>query len=148
MKMWRNNLFLLFLSVITLSFLYQIAYAHDEAPRVPADKLPIVTTMKNPVPIDEKSIAAGKALYFGTGACAGCHGELGKGDSTIGSRNFVDVAWQSVRTDGELFWAITEGTELGMIPFGDNLSAEDRWELVNYIRSLGKPVTTTANYEK
>ncbi len=34
--------------------------------------------------------------------------------------------------------AITEGTQFGMIAFDDNLTVKERWDLVNYIRALGK----------
>src|SRR3989304_9528313 len=53
-------------------------------------------------------------------------------------RNFTIPVWQKVRTDGEIFWIITNGTESGMPPFGDMLSDEEKWGLVNYIRELGK----------
>ena len=33
---------------------------------------------KNPIPPDEKSLAAGKAVY--AKECASCHGDAGKGD--------------------------------------------------------------------
>ena len=53
-------------------------------------------------------------------------------------RNFTLSGWQKVRSDGELFYVITNGTESGMPGFGDMLSDEEKWSLVNYIREFGK----------
>lgn len=158
MRRWKTSLLLLLLSA---SIYADNTNAHDEASvlkaRVPPDKLPMAKATKNPLPAGEKSVTAGKELYFGKGACASCHGDLGKGDGPTGQsfdprpRNFTDIEWQAVRTDGEIFWAIAEGTEFGMIAFGDNLSEEERWQLVNYIRSLGKsmaPMAPQANHVK
>jgi hypothetical protein len=41
--------------------------------------------------------------------------------------------------DGQLFWVIKNGSPgTGMMPFG-NLSDDEVWELIHYIRSLAKP---------
>lgn len=114
------------------------------SPRVPSDKLAAVKDWKNLVPPDERSVALGKEIYFSRGACVSCHGNSGKGDGPVAAsfdpkpRDFTDTKWQDNRTDGEIFWAITEGTEFGMIGFGGNLDEHERWSLVNYIRSLGE----------
>ena len=40
-------------------------------------------------------------------------------------------------TDGDLFWWIARGIPGTPMPaFGDSLNEEERWHLVNYIRSL------------
>jgi len=76
--------------------------------------------------------------------CFNCHGEKGRGDGELATsfspplRNFTYTKWQEVRTDGEIFWVIINGTENGMPPFGDMLSDEEKWGLVNYIREFGK----------
>ncbi len=114
------------------------------SPRVPADKMALAKGMANPNSLDKGFIAAGKEIFSGKGRCVMCHGETGKGDSPMAAafnpkpRDFTNLQWQKVRTDGEIFWAISEGTEYGMIPFGGSLSEKERWQLVNYIREIGR----------
>ncbi len=41
-------------------------------------------------------------------------------------------------TAGDIFWWITHGIPRGQMPaFGTRLSEEDRWDLVNFVRTLG-----------
>ncbi|HLA47639.1 MAG: hypothetical protein A3I04_03210 [Nitrospinae bacterium RIFCSPLOWO2_02_FULL_39_110] len=123
-------------------------------PRVPADKLAEAKALKNTVAVNAKTLSEAKEIFMGKGTCYTCHGEKGKGDGEIAEsmnpppRDFTYTPWQKVRTDGEIFWAITNGTrggESGMVPFGDMLSDEERWLLVNYIRELGKVNGLTSN---
>jgi mono/diheme cytochrome c family protein len=39
-------------------------------------------------------------------------------------------------TDGDLFYWITNGLPGGMPAWGDKLSETDRWNLINYLRSV------------
>ena len=123
------------------------AYSADEQvlkPRVPADKLAEIKGLVNKVPVNKKPLEEAKEIFFGKGACFTCHGEKGRGDGPAGSsfnpkpRNFTDTDWQKARTDGEIFWAITNGTQYGMIPFENMLSVEERWMMVNFVREFGK----------
>ena len=43
--------------------------------------------VRNPVPPDERSLAAGKAIYEQN--CAACHGETGRGDGFISNTVLV-----------------------------------------------------------
>ncbi|MBI5237104.1 MAG: cytochrome c [Deltaproteobacteria bacterium] len=110
-------------------------------PRVPADSLASVKEMANPV--SDKGAQRGKEVFLGKARCYNCHGMSGKGDGPAGAafnpkpRDFTDPQWQKARTDGEIFWAISNGTEFGMIPYGGMLSEEERWQIVNYIREIG-----------
>ena len=103
----------------------------------------------NPVPADPKSIAQGKQLYVA--ACLACHGPAGKGDGPAAAtleRNGVRVRpgnlsdpklWEE--TDGALFWKLTEG-KTPMPAWAETLSEEQRWLIVNYIRTLApKPAS-------
>ncbi len=113
--------------------------------KVPESKLAEVKALKNAVASNKNSLSEAKAIYTGKGTCFNCHGEKGKGDGELASsfnpmpRNFTMSAWQKLRTDGELFWVITNGTDHDMPAFGDMLSDEEKWSLVNYIRDFGKP---------
>ena len=98
--------------------------------------------VENPYPGDIAAVTRGTALYTGQG-CAVCHGEKGEGDGTETARlpvpppDFTDRERMITRADPDLFWAITRGRETGKMPaYGQELSENDIWDLVNYLRSL------------
>ncbi len=41
-------------------------------------------------------------------------------------------------TDGELFWYITQGDVNNGMPGWSSLSAQQRWQIVSFLRSLGE----------
>lgn len=96
--------------------------------------------LKNPSPDDKNSIKRGKSIY--NTRCVVCHGETGQGDGP-GSKalnpkpaNHTSSAVHS-QTDGEIFWKITKGRG-SMIGWEKIIIEQDRWDLVNYIRTLKK----------
>jgi mono/diheme cytochrome c family protein len=74
--------------------------------------------------------------------CTPCHGASGKGDGPAAAAlpPPKPADWTSAKvqgqTDGELFWKITSGR--GAMPPWKHLPDKDRWEIVNYIRTLKK----------
>ena len=121
--------------------------AHEHPPEGGAHHHPKAATLKNAVPANAASIAAGQALY--QKQCAGCHGDTGKGDGVMGEElnpkpsNLVDADWKHGSTDGEIFTVIRDGVKsTGMKPYGRTLTAHQLWDVVNYVRSLG-PKTGT-----
>jgi mono/diheme cytochrome c family protein len=95
---------------------------------------------KNPVAINESSLAAGQKIYMKR--CAACHGKTGNGDGPDAADLGIHPAKLSdavVReeTDGELFWKITVGKK-PMPNYGTRLSPTDRWNVINYLRTLAK----------
>jgi len=101
---------------------------------------------KNPVPTSEESIAKGKELYLERtkGNCIFCHGETGAGNEANLPRlrrkpaDLSNKERMSSMTDGEVFWKITKGIT-GIMPAGEKrMSEEERWHVVNYIRTLAK----------
>ena len=72
--------------------------------------------------------------------CWTCHGKNGDGNGPAGAnlnpkpKNFTLSAVQE-QSDGALFWKITTGKGV-MVPYGHALSEEQRWQLVNYIRTF------------
>ena len=154
MKTYREGICIVtsvILFILCMSFAAVVYSADNHAldPRVPANKMAEAKALKRPMPQSEATIAMGKAIFKGKGVCINCHGETGKGNGPLANsfnprpRDFTDtddIGWNKVRTDGEIFWAISKGTEYGMIPYEDMLSEEERWDLVDYIRSLGKPL--------
>ena len=103
---------------------------------------PEAKDLKNPVPANDSTLAAGKSLY--TEKCVQCHGEKGDGlgsDAEMYSvppSNFTDYHMMIEMTDGELFWKITEGRR-PMPSFRKEFTDEQRWQLVNFIRTFAKP---------
>tara|TARA_R110002050_G_scaffold33007_2_gene84456 strand:+ start:44730 stop:45155 length:426 start_codon:yes stop_codon:yes gene_type:complete len=104
--------------------------------KAPATSAKIV----NPLKGDEAATAKGKKLY--KQMCVICHGEKGKGDGMAGASlnprpaNFTTAAVQNQK-DGEIFWKLTEG-RAPMASYKAILKENQRWELINYIRTLKK----------
>jgi mono/diheme cytochrome c family protein len=99
---------------------------------------PTAVNRPNPVPANANTIALGQKLYVGN--CMTCHGQAGKGDGPGAAaleKRPADLTARirSGATDGELFWKISEGRS-PMISWKGSLSETQRWELVNYIKSL------------
>ena len=99
--------------------------------------------MKNPVPATPESVAAGKALF--QKSCRFCHGAEGKGNGPMAPEgthpsDLTDAKWDRGSTDGEIFLVIREGAgpKFDMKGFKSKLSETDTWNIVNYVRSLGK----------
>ena len=95
---------------------------------------------KNPVAVNDSSVAAGQKVYLKR--CVECHGKTGNGDGPDAADLGIHPAKLSNRaiqqqTDGELFWKITVGKK-PMPNYGTRLSATDRWNVVNYLRTLGR----------
>jgi len=96
--------------------------------------------VKNPLLGDLKATDKGKKLY--KQMCVICHGDKGKGDGIAGASlnpraaNFTTDNIQT-QSDGAIYWKITEG-RAPMAAYKDILKEEQRWQLVNYIRSFKK----------
>ena len=95
---------------------------------------------KNPVMATQESIAAGQKIYSKT--CAMCHGKTGDADGPAVIELNIHPAKLSdpqlaTQSDGALFWKITTGKK-PMPAYGKRLSETDRWNLVNYVRTLSK----------
>lgn len=99
-------------------------------------------SMKNPTnATDKENATEGKALF--AKQCTSCHGKKGLGDGSKAPElkgdlgDFTSAAFQK-QTDGELYFKITEGRD-DMPSFKKKVAeAEDRWLIVNYIRTLKK----------
>ena len=93
----------------------------------------------NPLPITAALLKRGQQRY--TINCSPCHGQLGDGKgitqkigamAVVGNlhdKRMVDMP------DGELFYVITNGRNL-MGAYGANVTVEDRWAVVAYLRAL------------
>jgi putative copper resistance protein D len=85
------------------------------------------------------SIRRGRGLF--AVHCAPCHGPAGRGDGPAGAGLLqrpadLTASHTADHTSGDLFWWITHGLGLAMPAFGDQLSGTERWDLVNFVRTL------------
>ncbi len=103
---------------------------------------PEFSALKNPMPATEKSIKRGREIYMKN--CYRCHGIYGKGDGPdtiylpIRPRDLTDKERMRQYTDGELFYWITygRGNQNVMSLFIGNLNENQRWDTVNYLRTI------------
>ena len=93
---------------------------------------------KNPIEVNEASLAKGKVLYVKE--CLSCHGPTGKGDGPAVKdleKKPGDLSAKKVldQSDGAVFWKLTEGLK-PMPSYEKTFSEEDRWNVINYMRTL------------
>lgn len=96
-------------------------------------------TRKNPVAPTAQSLARGKKLY--DVYCTPCHGATGKGDGPVTPR-FIpppDLGSAPVqgKPDGHMAYYIGYGGAL-MPAYGEAMSVAERWDVVNFIRTLAQ----------
>ena len=94
---------------------------------------------RNPFPPTAQSLAQGRTLYVTH--CQSCHGVTGKGDGPAGVGLMpppIDLTQHvGLHPEGELFRMISQGVpRTAMPPFAGRLTEEERWHLVNYIRTF------------
>jgi mono/diheme cytochrome c family protein len=101
-------------------------------------RIGIPDDLRNPFPPTAESVATGKPVY--ATACAACHGVGGLGDGPAGAGLpkppadlFVHVPLHS---DTILYEFIRDGiASAGMPGQADNLTEDETWHLVNYLRA-------------
>jgi mono/diheme cytochrome c family protein len=130
----------------------QPSYRPMEDPRpVPVRSIPIegpiaipgMGAPENPMKADEASITRGRELFAIN--CQMCHGETGEGTGAVAAflinfkpANLTSDVVQS-KSDGSIFMTITNGIQGAMPPLNENLTVSERWDVVNYVRTLKKP---------
>lgn len=93
-------------------------------------------------PVTSESSENGQMIF--QSECVFCHGSDGREPSDVGRNLYPRApALGSVRvqnwSDPELFWIIQNGIRLsGMPGFGKQLSHQETWDLVRYVRSLNQ----------
>ncbi len=108
-------------------------------------------TLVNPAPKDSAAFATAQNLYLKN--CASCHGETGAGDGPMARtmtprpENFQKDEDFAQESDGSVFWKIRQGKK-PMPSWKDELTAEEIWLLVNYLRQFQPPVTETEPLRK
>lgn len=129
----------------------QASYKPMERPLpVPAASIPVdgvayipgAGAPVNPVTADDVSTKRGAELYSIN--CVPCHGKGAKGDGVIGTffqfkpADLTSPATQQ-NSDGAIFLVISNGVEGRMPALNENFNVRERWDLVNYIRTLANP---------
>lgn len=103
-----------------------------------------------PPAVTDESVTKGREVYLAQG-CAACHGNLGRGDGTSAPTltddwgHYIRPADLSQRwtfrggpTRTDVFRTFSTGLNGTPMPsYFDSLAVADRWDLVNYIESLG-----------
>lgn len=121
---------------ISLGFYSFVSVNQDNEWVVPESAI----KMENPTdPEDKEDLAIGKSLY--DKHCKSCHGKEGYGDGPKAEEideylgDFSLEEFQA-QTDGALFYKTTEGRD-EMPLFSKKIpDDEDRWLIVNYMRTL------------
>ncbi len=128
---------------IVLSGAY-LVLAHEDHWEAP----PEAKKVKNPISATEDSLKKGKEAY--EKKCLLCHGETGDGKGPVAKQlksspgDLTNSKEMNEMTDGELFWKITTGSD-PMPRFEKMLSADERWHVVNYIRTFSTPTKGKPN---
>jgi len=109
-------------------------YLYGRAPLPGA--LDSMSAIANPTPPDARSLANGRINFQIN--CAVCHGPLGHGDGPATRYGMVPMSLiadaTKNRTDGYIFAMIRNGR--GLMPTYNRIEEPDRWDIVNYVRSL------------
>lgn len=102
--------------------------------------IPGMGAPENPTEADEASIARGAQLY--TIHCQMCHGQTAQGNGPIApflvNYKPADLTSEVVqsKSDGSFFLAISNGIEGKMPALNENLTVPERWDVVNFLRTL------------
>lgn len=128
----------------------QVSVKNQEGPMIPFPEesipfrgVPYVkngSAPRNPYPGDPQSVARGEELF--AIHCAVCHGDKGQGGGVVGEYfdpppPVLSKDLLANRDDAHLFRVMTEG--FGRMPrMVENLSVEQRWDVVNYLRNLAQ----------
>jgi mono/diheme cytochrome c family protein len=107
---------------------------------IPKEQRELATKMPNPIKATESSVTQGRQ-HFQT-FCTPCHGPEAKGGTTgpvatkfIPTPDLTNPELQRQRTDGYWHSYIVVGGAV-MPAYGEALSSQEAWHLVNYLRSL------------
>lgn len=97
--------------------------------------------LKNPVEINDPNLARGKKQF--EIYCANCHGYAGDGNGHLYTSKLFPMKPTSLiedyvknKPDGEIYHVITMGSVSGIMgAHGSQIKPEDRWKIINYIRT-------------
>lgn len=88
--------------------------------------------VKNPFEGKAEAVSEGRALF--SERCSECHGD---GEGGTGP-DLMDERWIYGSSDADLFETVSFGRKGGMPAWASDLSKDERWKLITFIRSLHK----------
>lgn len=98
----------------------------------------------NPIEVSEEALVTGEKQFeiF----CSSCHGVKGKGDGHLYTSKLFPAKPTSLvesyvqsKPDGEIYYVITMGSISGLMgPHGSQVSPDNRWKIIHYLRELAK----------
>lgn len=104
----------------------------------------VVKFLANPLPFSADVLEKGKDRY--NTFCSPCHGYYGEGDSRLRGQfpNPPTIHSEKVRnwSDGNIYHVITNGQNV-MPSYASQVSREDRWAIIHYIRVLQRSKNAT-----
>lgn len=93
----------------------------------------------SPIPLTAQSVDGGAKIFAEN--CTACHGASGRGDGPLAKQTRLPPADLTAphllsHRVGDLFWWIGNGIARGGMPaFGEILSENQRWDVINFIRA-------------
>jgi mono/diheme cytochrome c family protein len=109
---------------------------------IPREQRELAAKAPNPIKPTESSLAIGRQQY--ATFCTPCHGPEAKGGTTgpvstkfIPTPDLTNAELQKQRTDGYWHSYIVAGGAV-MPAYGEALSAQEAWHIVNYLRALAQ----------
>ena len=140
MKTYLNPVANKYLKCIVAIFIFSFFTSKGYSQTHPWVTPKFAVNIPDPVPSGKIVESEAKVLYATN--CSPCHGGKGKGDGPAAqalSPKPADHTSPTVQneTDGSLFWKLSTGRS-PMPGFKASLTDKQRWELVDYIRALGK----------
>ncbi|MEI7629452.1 MAG: cytochrome c [Bacteroidota bacterium] len=136
----RKNSAEIIFTVLLLLFVFFNIYTINAQPPKKWVSPAAAEQLKNPIPSDPNSLKEAKKLYISN--CSPCHGNGGKGDGIASASvnpkpaDHTSAAIQK-ESDGSLYWKLTEGRS-PMPSYKQVLTDAQRWQLINFIRTLAK----------
>jgi len=126
-----------------MSYMAKNHFTHDPA-KWDEEYAKAAATIQNPLEATKENLAKGKEIY--TIHCTPCHGEKGDGngqlvvlpDGSDGPYTAVPPAYTKRLpeiNDGNIFYSVSYGKGM-MGGYGFALNVEQRWQVIQYIKSL------------
>ncbi len=113
----------------------------------PEDAVRAGDVLLSPARLDDaQTVSRGKVVF--SNFCAPCHGATGKGDGLVVQRGYPappSLYADNARRikDGQIFHILTYGQK-NMPAYTGQLSQEDRWNVIAFVRSLQKQSTSVS----
>jgi mono/diheme cytochrome c family protein len=108
--------------------------------RLPKEEREAAALRRNPIPATPVSVQKGGELFVIY--CTPCHGPQGKGNGPVSTKfvppaDLTNADLQKGRTDG--YWQSYLSAGGAVMPsYAEALSAEERWHVVNFLRTLAQ----------